>query len=184
MLTAWMAEDVTRERLRLQAEAADSARERVASGHGDLIATCASVYAPRFLPGFEVLYVDDADGDRITEGERQQLEDAGVTFDLGDAMPDLLLYNPKTDWLWVIEAVTSDGEVDHHKVTRVEQMRERLGKAGVGFTTAYRTWREAAARQGQMKNIDPGTYLWIAEDPSKHWLAEAFDQRGTASGHR
>jgi hypothetical protein len=177
MQAEWMADDVARERLRVQAAAVAAARARVGTGHADLIAMCAETYAPRFLGDFEVVYVDDADGDRITDDERQRMEEVGITIDLGDAMPDLLLYNPTTNSLWVVEAVTSDGEVDHHKVSRVQEMCNRLGKDDVGFTTAYRSWKDAAARQGRVKNIHPGTYLWIAEDPSKHWLAEAFDQR-------
>ncbi|MEQ1731938.1 MAG: BsuBI/PstI family type II restriction endonuclease [Vicinamibacterales bacterium] len=183
MLLTWMAEDVARERLRIQAEAAAAAKARVDTGHADLIAMCAESYAPMFLPGFRVLYVDDSDGDRISDEERARMAEAGINIELGDAMPDVLLWNPNTEVLWVIEAVTSDGEVDAHKVRRVNEMRQRLGKAGVGFTTAYRTWKDAAARQAREKNIEPGTYLWIAEDPSKHWQAEAFDQRQEPSSN-
>ena len=43
----------------------------------------------------------------------------------------------------------------------------------MGFTTAYRTWREAAARQGKQRNIAVETYIWIREDPSKQLLLKA-----------
>jgi hypothetical protein len=92
-------------------------------------------------------------------------------------MPDVLLWNKTTDHLWVIEAVTSDGEVDNYKVAQMSALAERSGKSGVGFTTAYHTWSAAARRQGKYKNIAPGTYIWIQEDPSKHYLAEAFNVR-------
>lgn len=176
-LGEWSAEDVTRVRLQLQAELAEAARASVDTGHADLIGTCREVYAPRFLPGFVVVYEDSADGERVDEDDRAELERAGLTLALGDAMPDLLLWNRERGELWIIEAVTSDGEVDGHKVRQVREWAGRQGKACVGFTTAYRTWKEAAARQGKMKNIAPGTFVWIAEDGSKHWLAEAFDAR-------
>jgi hypothetical protein len=92
-------------------------------------------------------------------------------------MPDVLLWNKTTDHLWVIEAVTSDGEVDNHKVAQMSALAKRSGKSGVGFTTAYQTWSAAAKRQGKYKNIAPGTYIWIQEDPSKHYLAESFNAR-------
>jgi hypothetical protein len=95
------------------------------------------------------------------------LRQAGVEITLKDAMPDILLWNPATDWLWVIEAVTSDGEVDTHKFNQLTVLANRSGKAGVGFTTAYLTWRDAARRQSQYKNIAPNTYIWMTEDPSK-----------------
>lgn len=101
---------------------------------------------------------------------------AGIDLNLGDAMPDVLLWNPKTDHLWVIEAVTSDGEVDLHKVSQLRALAERFGKGGVGFTTAYRTWKEASARQGAHQNIAVGTYIWIQGDPAKQFKVESFGE--------
>ncbi|WBX86424.1 BsuBI/PstI family type II restriction endonuclease [Sphingosinicella microcystinivorans] len=95
------------------AEAAKTASD---TGHAALINDCVEHYAPRFLEGYEVLYVDDSDGDRISDEERAKMQAAGAELTLADPMPDVLLWHPETDWLWVIEAVTSDGEVDAHKV--------------------------------------------------------------------
>jgi len=58
-------------------------------------------YAPRFLEGYEVLYVDDSDGDRISDEERAKMRAAGAELTLADPMPDVLLWHPETDWLWV-----------------------------------------------------------------------------------
>lgn len=174
-LDAWSAEDAKRARLRFQAEQAEATRSATDTAHVDLIRACCEVYAPRFLPGFEVLYVDDADGDRVSEPERERLYGSGIEITLDDAMPDVLLWNRQTDALWVIEAVTSDGEVDHHKVDQVRAFAMRNGKSTVGFTTAYPTWKVAAQRQGRHKNVAPGTYIWIREDAAKHYLAESFE---------
>ena len=65
--------------------------------------------------------------------------------------------NKETDHLWVIEAVTSDGEVDIHKKESLEAFAKRNGKSGVGFTTTYLTWKAAAARQSSQKNLADGT---------------------------
>ena len=43
-------------------------------------------------------------------------------------MPDILLWNQKTDTLWVVEAVTSDGEVDLHKVQGLTRLAQRSGR--------------------------------------------------------
>ena len=130
---------------------------------------------PKFLPGFEVLYIDATDGQRVTPEQEQALQKAGITIQLGDSMPDILLWNQKTDKLWVVEAVTSDGEVDLHKVESLTRLAERSGKKDIGFTTAYMTWRDAAARQGKHKNIAPGTYIWIREDGAKQFSVETFE---------
>ena len=102
------------------------------------------------------------------------MQKAGIAIGLGDSMPDILLWNPKTDKLWVVEAVTSDGEVDLHKVQGLTSLAERSEKKGVGFTTAYMTWKDAATRQGKHKNIAPGTYIWIREDGAKQFSVETF----------
>ena len=173
MLEAWASQDVARERKAFQARMAEEARRKVDTGHAQLIRASVEHYVPRFLPDFHVLYIDDSDGDRISDAEREKMAEAGVALTLEDAMPDVLLWNPATDMLWVIEAVTSHGEVDQHKVNQLRRLQVRCGKAGVGFTTTYRTWKEAASRQGNHKNVAVDTYLWIQEDPAKHFKAEA-----------
>jgi len=169
MLAQWALDDVSRERRAFQAEMAEASRRLIDSGHADLIKASVDNYAPRFLPGYQLLYVDDADGDRISNAERVKMAEAGVALTLEDAMPDALLWNPETDHLWVIEAVTSDGEVDAHKVAQMKRLAERCGKAGVGFTTTYRTWKEAAARQGKHQNIAYDTFIWVQGDPAKQF---------------
>lgn len=177
MLTAWAREDAARERREFQAAAAAASRLLVDGGHGDLIKASIELYAKKFLDGYEVLFIDEGNGDRITDEDRARLAKAGITLERGDAMPDVLLWHPGKHRLWVIEAVTSDGEVDIHKVQKVTELARRCGiTGGVGFTTTYRTWREAAARQGAHQNIAVDSYMWIQTDPAKHFLAQSFDQ--------
>jgi hypothetical protein len=54
----------------------------------------------------------------------------------------------------------------------MERLAARCGKSGVGFTTTYRTWKEAAARQSAHGNVAVGTYIWIQSDPAKHLRVE------------
>ncbi|MFT4064856.1 BsuBI/PstI family type II restriction endonuclease [Paraburkholderia sp.] len=175
MLAAWAQLDAARRRREFQAAMAEASRQLVDTGHSDLIRASIDHYATRFLPGFEVVYVDDGDGDRITNQDREVLSRAGIELWLGDAMPDVLLWNPATDRLWVIEAVTSDGEVDLHKVNQLRTLAARCGKAGIDFTTAYPTWKEVAARQGAQGNVAVGSYIWIQSDPAKHFWVGSFE---------
>lgn len=172
MLARWANEDAARSRRAFQAKMEEASRKLVDSSHADLIRASVDYYAPRFLPGYQLLYIDDSDGDRVSEEERRKMEAAGVNLTLDDAMPDALLWNPETDHLWVIEAVTSDGEVDFHKVAQMQRLAVRCGKSGIGFTTAYRTWKEAAARQAAHKNIAVDTFIWIQSDPAKQMKVE------------
>lgn len=174
LLAEWNSKDATRRRMEMQARATEESRKLVNTGHKDLIAKSVSFYAKHFLPGFEVIYDDDADGDRVTEAEKAKMKKAGVTLGLCDAWPDVLLWNPTTDKLWCIEAVTSDGEVDSHKVQQLEKLADRHGKKGIGFTTTYLTWKSAAARQHANMNLAIGSYVWIAEDPTRQFEVQSF----------
>ena len=175
LLAAWASEEAIRARLQVQAALAATTRAKVGTPHMELITTAAQVYVPNFLPGFEVLYIDATDGQRVTPEQEQAMQKAGITIQLGDSMPDILLWNQKTDALWIVEAVTSDGEVDSHKVQGLTALAQRCGKKTIGFTTAYMTWRDAATRQGKHKNIAPGTYIWICEDGAKQFSVETFE---------
>lgn len=181
LLAEWVKEESVRGRVAFQAAQAEEARRHVDTSHADLIDACVKHYAPRFLHGFDVVFVDDADGERITDEDRESLEHAGLELRLDDSMPDVLLHNRELDELWVIEAVTSDGEVDDHKVRRMIAFADRHAKPGIGFTTAYPTWKVAAQRQALHKNIPPSTYVWIREDPSKHYRAESFGGGASAA---
>jgi hypothetical protein len=172
MLAEWIQADAIRERLELQARLAEQAKDAVDTKHIDLIRSAITDYARHFLPEHEVLYVDAGDGDRITEDDAARLTAAGIEITLHDAMPDVLLFCKNRNSLWVIEAVTSDGEVDAHKVQQIKALAARAGISEVGFTTAYPTWKVAAARQGRFKNICPDTYIWIREDGAKHFRVD------------
>lgn len=177
LLTAWIEKDSIRHRKEFQARLAEQSKAIVDTKHSDLINASVEHYSPNFLPGYEVIYIDDGDGDRITDDDRELLNRAGITLQLGDAMPDVLLWNSDLDSLWVIEAVTSDGEVDLHKTRQLQNLAKRCGKSGVGFTTTYRSWKDAASRQSIHKNLAISTYLWIQDDPSKHFLVESFPEK-------
>ena len=168
MFDQWVQTDAIKERLNLQAQLAEQARTEIDNSHSNLIKACQTVYASRFLSGYLVVYIDDGDGDRISETQQERLAQAGLMLSIDDVMPDVLLWNPDTDQLWVIEAVTSDGEVDLHKKNSLIGFTERHHKASIGFTTAYPTWKKAAERQGKLKNLADDTWLWIQEDPSRN----------------
>jgi hypothetical protein len=170
MAREWARSSVQLERLALQAEQAQKTAESVESAHSLLITASHEVYAPRFLPSYEVIYIDDGDGDRVTVEQQEVLSNANVSISIHDAMPDVLLWNKEDDSLWVIEAVTSDGEVDIHKMQSLLAFSERNGKSKIGFTTTYPTWKKAAERQSACKNLADGSYMWIHEDASRNIL--------------
>ncbi|OGF56614.1 MAG: hypothetical protein A2Z21_01215 [Candidatus Fraserbacteria bacterium RBG_16_55_9] len=184
MLSEWASGENVRKRALLQAEAHEISASLVEGGHRDLIESCVAIYVPTFLSEFSLLFTDYEDGERVTPEDKERLSTAGIELGLGDPMPDVLLWNPDSDVLWVIEAVTSDGEVDEHKVAQVLSVVRSSGKAGCGFTTAYYSWRDAARRQSANTNIAPSTYVWIANDPAKQYLVSEVDDQLRVRGLR
>ncbi len=83
---------MVKERLLLQAELAEKARKLADNSHSNLISACQDVYVPRFLPGYQVIYIDDGDGDRVTDAQKEALAVVGLSLTLSDAMPDVLLW--------------------------------------------------------------------------------------------
>ena len=159
------------QRLAVFAELERASRENIGiSGHKRLIQDSINVYAQTFLPGYIPVFTDFADGDRVTEEERAALDQYGIVFGtIDDMWPDAILYNPAEEKLWFIEAVTSDGEADLHKVEGLQTICNNSGKIYGGTTTTYETWKCLASRQQSENNLAPGTYIWIRECPNKHF---------------
>ena len=167
-LEEWISEETRRKRLSVHAaHVTESIRTSGVGEHRSLIGAAKNVYAPSFLPGYYVVFEDSGDGDRITAAEKAALERHGVELDLSDAWPDLILVHDTDKSLWFIEAVTSDGEIDGHKLQGLRRICEKSGKSFGGATTVYATWKRLAQRQGFVKNLARETYVWLQEDPEK-----------------
>lgn len=140
--------------------------------HVQLIHSLATTYAETYLENYTLVYKDDADGDRISEGEQMLLEKNNIEFGkLDDVWPDLILYNAKTESLWFGEAVTSDGEIDKMKYEGFLRICENSNKNFGGCTTAYMNWQTLAKRQSKASNLyaAKNSYFWIRESPDKQF---------------
>lgn len=172
-LTNYLNKTEVGKRLKLQARGASIAAERVSSDHADLIRACIEIYVPAFLPTYKLVYIDDGDGDRITDVQREDLQALNIELTLADSFPDVILVDTNRRSIWFIEAVTSDGEVDEQKVKGCIRIAKRAKLSVAGFTTAYSNWKSAAMRQSRMKNVAPRTYIWILEDAGRQFFVEA-----------
>lgn len=155
-------------RLELQAKLlSESIKSHGKGDHDKLIKLTIKHYVPNYLKDFEVLYIDNADGDRVSQEEKEKLDKYGVVITIDDNWPDVILVSPDGEALWFIEAVCSDGEVDLKKAQGLENLCKKNGKVLAGLTTTYLDWKSVAKRQSSNKNLVGGSFLWIAEDPSK-----------------
>ncbi|MBU3010183.1 hypothetical protein KO506_02090 [Polaribacter vadi] len=170
-LQNWIKEDSKRTRLEIQLEAFN--KEKIlqeSSGHEFLIQMSINLYAKHFLPDFILVYKDDSDGDRISEEEKKLMESYGISLGIEDAFPDAIFINPKTKELWFIEAVTSDGEVDEHKMSSLNNICAKSNLNFGGATTTYLNWKDFARRQSSNKNLADKSKVWLFEDPQKEFI--------------
>lgn len=82
--------------------------------HSELIAKIIYEFGRRFAPGAEVLYIGDT-GAKTIHLDVDTMASLGLSFDVHGKFPDVVLFHRGMNWLYLIEAVTSDGPVDSER---------------------------------------------------------------------
>jgi hypothetical protein len=167
-LRAFIAGDEQRRRRARQAETAATVPD---SDHARLIRTATEIHLEE-LDGYEILYVDDRDGQRVSADTQERLSALGLEFGGNWRYPDAILADVQGRRVWVVDAVVSDGEIDPNRYQDMLRDFEGAGWEVAGMTTAYTTWKRVSARQGKMKNLAPGTHLWVAEDGGRFFRVD------------
>lgn len=140
-------------------------------GQNVLIEKIINEFCPRFTPGGLPLYIGDA-GEKFAFFDRDGLSALGVSIDEHGKMPDVLVHDPKRNWLVIVEAVTSHGPVDPKRHGELKGMFAS-STAGLVFVTAFLS-REAMV--GYLSQIAWETDAWTADAPSHliHFNGERF----------
>jgi len=163
-LDAFVKGDADRRLRVLQAAASAGTSE---SDHASLIKAAADALSASVLADYELVFVDDADDERIKDEWKDGLEKLGLLPDLDSLWPDAILVRDSDNSIWFVDAVTSDGEIDTTRHGELDEWARGRGYTPRGYTTAYATWKRAGARQGKMQNLAVGSTIWIAEDGGK-----------------
>ncbi len=139
--------------------------------HSELIRDILESFAPRFVPGADVIYVGDT-GDKVGCFDEEHLADLGVTVDKHGKMPDVVLYFGKKNWFLLVEAVTTHGPMD---AKRHNELADLFcgALAGLIYVTAFPD-RRVMARY--LREISWETEVWCADTPSHliHFDGERF----------
>ncbi|PGD05869.1 hypothetical protein COM34_21115 [Bacillus wiedmannii] len=171
LVKEWFASAEHRKRLLVTYEKNDSGNGTLS--HKGLIEDSINIYSKNYLSGYKCIFKDAEDGNRITKEERALLDLYKIKFgDLEDVWPDVILYNKEEDSLWFVEAVTSDGEVDTHKLQGFIKICQKSNKKFAGCTTTFYTWKRFYERQSSNNNLAPGTNFWIKECPEKYFTVK------------
>jgi len=167
-LEAWLGQSrARRQQLLRKAAGTAVATAPATSKHSVLIQQCVDVLLDSAADGFELVFIDDADGERIQKRWRNRLEELNLTPDLDSRWPDAILFHPDKRAVWFIDAVISDGEIDEARAKDLRLWAKDRGYQVSGMTTAYETWKRTSSRQASQANLAIGTSFWIAEDGGK-----------------
>jgi len=132
-----------------------------AGDHSLLIKAVVEEFAPRFASGGALVYVGDT-GDKYGFFDVGLLAKIGVVLDNHGKLPDVVIYNAKKNWLFLIESVTSHGPVDSKRYTELEGLFAKCA-AGRVYVSAFPN------RKIFMKYLESvawETEVWIASAPS------------------
>ncbi len=117
-------------------------------------------FGPHFAPGSEVLYVGDTAKKHVVS-DTEALSELRIGINQHDKLPDIVLYDKKRNWLFLIEAVTSHGPVNPKRHAEIESMLEGCPAARV-YVTAF---LDRAAFRKYAADIAWETEVWIAQNP-------------------
>lgn len=140
-------------------------------GQNPLIREFIENFCTRFVPGGVVLYVGDAEN-KFQFFETEYFARLGVHIDSAAKMPDVVVHDPKREWLVIGEAVTSAGVVDGKRRRELKELFAGF-RTGLVFVTAFED-RDTMGRF--LSQISWETEVWIADDPDHvvHFNGERF----------
>jgi len=146
--------------------------------HNQLHADIIHDFCPRFVSdGGTVLYIGDTassrgEGGKLMVLEKVELESLGVPPMSHDKLPDVVVYDEKNKWLFLIEAVTSHGPVSLKRWIELEQALKGC-KVGRVYVTAF---PDRAEFRRNAADIAWETEVWISEEPDHmiHFNGDRF----------
>ncbi len=142
-----------------------------AGKHNEIQAAIIEKFAPRFANGGILVYLGDtAKKDLFID--KKTLKDLGIAIDQHSKLPDVVIYDPKKNWLFLIEAVTSHGPVSPKRLVELEIFLKDC-KAGKVFVSAFPDLTEF---RKHINNIAWETEVWVVEAPDHmiHFNGDRF----------
>ena len=130
-------------------------------GQNILIKAMVEDFCAYFVPGGEILYVGDAD-EKLATFERDRLAELGVVVDEHGKMPDLVVYQASKNWLFLMEAASTHGPVDHIRYSELSQMFAG-SSAGVVYVSCF---PNRSTMRRFLGDLAWETEVWLASDPT------------------
>ena len=140
-------------------------------GQNPLVKEIVEGFCARFISDGQLLYMGDT-GDKFVVWEREALEGIGVVVDEHGKMPDLVVLDRASNWLVLIEAVSSHGPMDAKRREELASMFAE-SRAGLVYVTAFADRKTLSRYLGA---ISWETEVWVSETPTHmiHFDGERF----------
>jgi hypothetical protein len=118
-------------------------------------------FKTRFAPDAVTLYVGDT-GEKWGRFDKETMAKLGIRVEMHGQMPDIILFSPGKNWLYIIESATSNGPIDGR---RYEELLKLLAgcKAGLIFMTAF---PDRKTMRKFLSVLAWETEVWVADAPS------------------
>jgi len=146
--------------------------------HNQLHADIVHEFSSRFIgEGGSVLYIGDTASSRKEGGKLMYLQSEyflslGVPPMAHDKLPDVVVYDEKRQWLFLIEAVTSHGPISPKRWLELEEAFKGCN-VGLVYVTAF---PDRAEFRKNAADIAWETEVWIADNPDHmiHFNGDRF----------
>jgi len=138
--------------------------------HSQLIKDIIDNFAPRFIPGSQLLYAGDT-GNKWGYFDKETFDKFGIAIDEHGKMPDCIFYFELKGWLVLVESVTSHGPIDSKRKIELQKLFDT--DLTLVYVTAFpdrQTYTRFSAE------IAWETEVWLSDNPSHliHFNGEKF----------
>ena len=145
---------------------------KLSAGKHNLVqAAVIEEFAPRFAPGAKVLYIGDTENKDLYV-YKIALEKIGIPITEHSKLPDIIIYDERKEWLFLIEVVTSHGPVSPKRMLELEDFLKE-SKVGKIYVTAF---PDRVEFRKHIADIAWETEVWIADNPDHmiHFNGDRF----------
>ncbi len=139
--------------------------------HNELQASVIEQFGPRFAPGSLVVYIGDT-ARKTLHLDEKLFENLKIPVSKHDKLPDIVFYDKKKNYLFLIEAVTSHGPVSPKRQYELENMLEDCPAKRI-YVSAFQNFKEF---KRHLANIAWETEVWLSEIPDHliHFNGDKF----------
>lgn len=113
-----------------------------------------------FAPGSELLYLGDTEN-KYLHIDTEKLQLLNIPPLSHEKLPDVVLYDPDRNWIFLVEAVTSHGPISMKRIHELEAMLKNC-TAGKIYVTAF---PDMSVYKKYANDIAWETEVWFADAP-------------------